>query len=66
MRTLHLLSAVCAILWMPTALGSECFSIHDADERIGCLAAVRAAPLRAVHGSRRHFAPVPNDYEKLG
>jgi len=26
---------VCALIWMPAALASECFSIQDADQRNG-------------------------------
>jgi len=29
---------VCALVWMPAALGSECYSIQDVDQRNACLA----------------------------
>lgn len=41
MRALIPMSVVCAILWMPTAQGSECFSILDADQRNACLASAK-------------------------
>jgi len=35
MRSLFI---VCALIWMPAVLASECFSIQDADQRNACLA----------------------------
>ena len=29
---------VCALIWMPAVVGSECYSIRDADQRNACLA----------------------------
>jgi hypothetical protein len=29
---------VCVLIWMPAALGSECYSIQDTDQRNACLA----------------------------
>jgi len=44
MRHLSALSLVVAVAWMPAALGSECHSIKDADQKNRRLAEARTDP----------------------
>jgi hypothetical protein len=41
MRYLAALLMTGAVAWMPVAMGSECFSIQDADPRNACLASAK-------------------------
>ena len=41
MRYLAAMLMTGAVTWMPAALGSECFSIQDADQRNACLASAK-------------------------